>query len=313
MFKKTKKYLVETQYDFGKFLNGYTVVDSSIGPNGEICILAVNKVPERINGMFPPVQTTQAYNYKALIFSKEHCKEVVLKKQKWNYNFIQSIEKDNILLVSARSNFYDNGKFDCNARVFDSDGNLLREFLLGDGIQNLYVTNENNIWTSYFDEGVFGNYGWDEPIGSNGLRAWNSFGNELYKYPNSGSHSISDCYALNVMSDEDVWFYYYTDFELGRYFKGRIDYYKPDVEGADGFTVFEDYVLFRGGYSNHDKYILYKMLPGNQLRRKCSLTLIDKDKKVIKADYISCRGSLLLITTGTKAYLSDLKNIITTF
>lgn len=73
MFKKTKKYLVETQYDFGKFLNGYTVVDSSIGPNGEICILAVNKVPERINGMFPPVQTTQAYNYKALIFSKEHC------------------------------------------------------------------------------------------------------------------------------------------------------------------------------------------------------------------------------------------------
>ena len=67
---------------------------------------------------------------------------------------------------------YESGKYDLNAKVFDRSGNQIREFLLGDGIQNVYVTKGNKIWTSYFDEGVYGNYGWEVPIGRNGLRAW---------------------------------------------------------------------------------------------------------------------------------------------
>ncbi|WP_176444820.1 hypothetical protein [Paenibacillus herberti] len=43
--------------------------------------------------------------------------------------------------------------------------NHSREFLLGDGIQSVQVTDKGIIWTSYFDEGVFGNNGWDKPIG----------------------------------------------------------------------------------------------------------------------------------------------------
>lgn len=309
LFRKTIKHTLELQYDFGEYINGFTVVDSSIGPMGEICILTVNKVPERIDGAFPPVHTTESHDYRVIILAKGEIKEIVLKNQKWNYHFIQTIDNDNILLVCARAHLYDDGKFDRNAKVFDRNGTLLREFLLGDGIQDLYVTKENNIWTSYFDEGVYGNYGWNEPIGRNGLRAWDSNGNELYKYPNSNAHFIDDCYALNVLTDQEVWFYFYSEFELGRYDNGSIEYYKPDVEGADGFIIYEDYVLFRGGYSNRDKYTLYKMHTGNQLKKVGLLTLLDENRKEIKAESISCRGSLLLLTNGTKVYLSDLKDI----
>lgn len=310
MLKKTIKHQVELTYDFEDDLNGYTIIDSSIGPRGEICILAVNKVPEYIDGMFPPVQTADGHDYKAIILSKGHKKEVIVKNQKWNYHFIQPMENDRIVLVCARSHLYENGVFDRNARVFDMSGNQVNAFLLGDGIQNFYVTKGNNIWTSYFDEGIFGNNGWNQPIGSYGLRAWDSDGNGQYKYPNMDPHFISDCYALNVMSDDEVWFYYYTDFEVARYYKGSIDYFKPNIEGSDGFIVYEDYVLFRGGYSKHDKYILTKMFPGNRLTRKCVLTLMDEKKKAIKAESINCRGSLLLLMTEKKAYLADLKDII---
>ena len=75
------------------------------------------------------------------------------------------------------------------------------------------MTEENKIWTSYFDEGVYGNYGWEVPIGRNGLRAWDSNGNEMYQYPNSeqNKYFIDDCYALNIVADEEVWFYFYLD------------------------------------------------------------------------------------------------------
>ncbi|MBM7662808.1 hypothetical protein JOC85_003619 [Bacillus mesophilus] len=311
MFKRiNKQHQLELTYDLEELTRGYTIVDTSIGPLGEVCVLAVNKVPNREEGMFPPTKTNEGHDYKAIIISTGNIREIILNNQRWNYHFIQTIERENILLVCARSNLYENGTFDNNAKVFDSEGNLLREFLLGDGIQSLYVTKENKIWTSYFDEGIFGNYGWTDPIGQYGLRAWDSDGEELYKYPNIEQQFISDCYALNVVSDEEVWFYFYTDFELGKYHNGKIEYITPGVDGSDGFTVYKDYLFFRGGYSEHDKYILFQEIPNNKLKRVSNLELIDETKNPIKANHISCRGPLLLITTGTKIYITHLKDII---
>ena len=51
---------------------------------------------------------------------------------------------------------------------------MLSRFCLGDGIQDCVVKKDGTIITSYFDEGVFGNYGWDEPLGDCGLIAWTS-------------------------------------------------------------------------------------------------------------------------------------------
>jgi hypothetical protein len=296
--------------DVREDLQGYTIIDSSLGPKNEICILAVQKIPELIDGMFPPVKTKEKIHYRVIIHSQDGKRIINLNNQRWNYHFVQPIDESNILLVCARSHYYESGKFDLNAKVFDNYGNQIREFLLGDGIQNVYVTKENAIWTSYFDEGVYGNYGWENPIGSNGLRAWDSNGNGKYQYPNSDKYFIDDCYALNVVADEEVWFYFYLDFCLARYYKGQIEYFKPDIAGSDGFILYDNYVLFRGEYDKHDNYLLYRFSNSNNLDRKCLLSFTDEQGKTIKADRISCRGSLILVTVGTQVYLADLKDII---
>ena len=309
MFKKTLKFQLDLLSDFREDLQGYTIIDSSLGPRGEICILAVQNVPELIDGMFPPTKTKEKYHYKIIIRYQDGTRHIELNNQNWNYHFVQPIDDNNILLVCSRSYLYESGKYDLNAKVFDIHGNQVRQFLLGDGIQNVYVTNENRVWTSYFDEGIYGNYGWEDPIGRMGLRAWDSNGNALYQYPSSEQYFIDDCYALNVVADEDVWFYFYLDFILARYNKGKIEYFKPDIEGSDGFIIYQDFVLFRGGYGKRDNYLLYKFSSPNSLGRKKLLSFTDEQNKTIKSDLISCRGSLFLLTTGTKVYIADLKDI----
>ncbi|MFB5197593.1 hypothetical protein ACE198_22240 [Neobacillus sp. KR4-4] len=310
MLKKVKKHALNKIYDFKDDLKGYKLVEASLGHNGEICVLGVSEFPEYIDGMFPPSKTKEKFNYKVIIKTPNEKKELVIKDQPWNYHFVQPIDQGNILLVCARSYFHDENNYDHNARVFDKNGNLIRTFLLGDGIQNLLVTKGNKIWTGYFDEGVFGNYGWDKPVGANGLRAWDADGKELYKYPNRGDHFIDDCYALNVVSDDEILFYFYSDFELGRYSKGKIEYYKPDVEGSDGFIIFDEYILFRGGYNKRDKYILYNLKPINRLKRTGYLSFIDEQNTGIRADSVNCRGSLMLLQQGTSLYLANLKDLI---
>ena len=71
---------------------------------------------------------------------------------------------DHFLLLGARCAYRENGP-DQNAWIVSRDGTVLSRFCLGDGIQDCVVKKDGTIITSYFDEGVFGNYGWDEPLG----------------------------------------------------------------------------------------------------------------------------------------------------
>jgi hypothetical protein len=85
---------------------------------------------------------------------------------------------------------------------------------MGDGINSVQTTDEGMIWTSYFDEGVFGNYRWNQPMGASGLNCFDSAGRILWEFkPPAGFDSICDCYSLNVANNA-VWTCYYTDFPL---------------------------------------------------------------------------------------------------
>ena len=105
---------------------------------------------------------------------------------------------DHFLLLGARCAYRENGP-DQNAWIVSRDGAVLSRFCLGDGIQDCVVKKDGTIITSYFDEGVFGNYGWDEPLGACGLIAWTSEGTPLWKNEN---YSIYDCYAISLDEEE---------------------------------------------------------------------------------------------------------------
>ena len=72
------------------------------------------------------------------------------------------------------------------------------------------------MWASYFDEGVFGNYGWNHPgppaLGASGLVAFTKTGEVGFTYDPEAAHTdaVSDANAMNDTADGDVWLYIYT-------------------------------------------------------------------------------------------------------
>jgi hypothetical protein len=99
------------------------------------------------------------------------------------------------------------------ADVYDRAGRPLRVLDLGDASEDVQTTTKGHIWVSYFDEGVFGG-----GIGGHGVVCFDSAGRAKFNYSEFAEQNqlpfISDCYAVNVVSDEEVWLSYYTDFPL---------------------------------------------------------------------------------------------------
>lgn len=82
--------------------------------------------------------------------------------------------KENFLLVNART---DSRKKTPNAHIVDKDGNLIREFCIGDGVENCCTTPSGKIIVGYMDDGILfsrtfgakhGYTMWDE----NGKKIW---------------------------------------------------------------------------------------------------------------------------------------------
>jgi hypothetical protein len=157
---------------------------------------------------FTKVTTDRPQDFAILRWHKGATTRFDIQGQRWNFHHVQPLPKAEILLVNARSWYRGANDYDLNTKVFSQDGTLKREFLLGDGIRDVQVTADGRIWTSYYDEGIFGNFGWEDPVGKNGLVLWDSSGQRLYEYmPSDALDWICDCYALNVVSDDEAWCY----------------------------------------------------------------------------------------------------------
>lgn len=138
---------------------------------------------------------------------------------------IETIDLKNVPLIPTKIDLFSDGtllilqgrclkegeEIERNARRYNDNGQLIEAFTLGDGINNVQIDEQDTIWVSYFDEGIFGSFGWEQPIGSTGLVAFSMNGQKLWEAADFG---IGDCYAKNVVSSKEVYFYYYDDFNL---------------------------------------------------------------------------------------------------
>lgn len=179
---------------------------------------------------------------------------------KFQFHYLRPVG-EHFLLLGARCAYQESGP-DQNAWIVSRDGAVLSRFCLGDGIQNCVVKVDGTIITGYFDEGVFGNYGWADsssthgyvpPVGECGLIAWTPEGTPLWK---NEKYSIYDCYAISLDEEENLWFYYYDAFRLVRTnFKEDFVFDLP-IEGSGAFAVSPsgDTFLFQGGYQKRDKF-----------------------------------------------------------
>lgn len=308
MFNKTVA--LQPFADISAYTEGFKIVSAQIGSDGCMYVLLINQTPVRERGMFVPTTVKKPYTYKVLLVEKDYVDEVVFADQHFNYHYVQPLH-NRLLLVGARCSYYGEGKYDLNAKVCDFKGNTIREFLLGDGIQSVQVTENGIIWTSYFDEGVFGNNGWDKPVGAQGLLAWDENGNKLYEDQVS---DIADCYALNAANDEKVWFYYYTDFLLGCISGGieqpKVTFINPEISGSSGFCTDGYHFLFDGGYGKHGTYILKKNEKPGSLSAGCKIHFLNEKAEPLVPLTQDFRENRVLFSEGSLLYLVSVEEVV---
>ena len=209
--------------------------------------------------MFPRSRAKEKTSVGVVMHDGGRWREVAIDELQVAHPQVQVLPGGDVLIVGSRCRRHKDGEAERNAVVFRSDGSLLREMVFGDGIQDVRVSGEGKVWVSYFDEGIFGNFGWgnigdEEPIGASGLVCFSAEGEREWSFdPVTGLKHMADCYALNV-DDDAVWAHYYTQFPLVRIGRDReIQWWSTEVEGAGAIAVSGTRVLFFGPYTDDGK------------------------------------------------------------
>lgn len=169
-----------------------------------------------------------------------------------NYPLIRWIDYNRFLIADARTNSKSE-----NLYIFNTEGILLNSFHCGDAIEDI-VPNNEGIWVSYFDEGVFGN-----GISTEGLILFSYDGTPLFKYHSDTLDCpfIADCYAICKGKSSSIWIFPYTDFPLlcVNPSEKTVEYYEvPNIlHGSNALCVRGKFAYFFDSYdSNGDLFCL---------------------------------------------------------
>ena len=263
---------------------GFKMASISVGFTGEVIRLLVAEelaagLVARIEqpgwASFPKTHTDREYSSILVVSGSSGSREIGLSGLTATFAKIELLPDGEILVVASRCLRHPDGSFELNAKVYDPTGKPKREFLLGDGINHVQADAKGNVWVAYFDEGVYGNFGWQHdggPFGAAGLSCFNCDGRKMWDFhPPEGFDHISDCYGLNV-SSTGAWAYYYTDFPIALIdSEWRVRCWQTGLAGGKTLAVDGGRVLLYGGYGdqrtacqllelhNHDAKLIAKV------------------------------------------------------
>jgi hypothetical protein len=255
---------------------GLKAAATAVALNGDVVRLLVDeKVASDVFATFvqpggdrlPRTHTEDAYSSILTVNGSSGSREIHLSKLTTTFPMLEILPTGEILVVGNRCWRYTDGSHEMNAKLYDPAGKPIREFSLGDGINHVQADAQGNLWVGYFDEGVYGNFGWqfgDGPIGAAGLSCFNLTGRKLWDFKSpEGFGPIDDCYALNV-SGAGVWAYYYSELAFAFIDSNwRVRCWKTPRSGGDAFAV------------GHDRALLYQRTAGSSA---CTLFhLAEKD------------------------------------
>lgn len=292
---------------------------ASIGEAGEVLLLVLYGKEDTEHrtpmGIFPKIQADQTHDYKVNSYGSldEPRPPLWIRGERFNFHFVQRLSTGEILLANARCSF-NNGNPDRHVRIFDAKGELTRELVLGDGISALECVG-GKIWTTFFDEGIFGNFGWIDPIGSCGVIQWDEQGKQLYQFDSEEANFIDDVYATNAVGPDECWIYYYSTFAMLKIKNGEIaGSWMPSVHGAHCMAVAEPYILMNGGYERPHEYDIWKLGPtkGEEYGKLTHVAAIGFDPEDLQGFGFMSRGSLMYFVDWEqhKIYRHDLRQTL---
>jgi hypothetical protein len=223
----------------------------------------------------------------------------------------QPLPGGRLLIVGRRSYWRPEGA-DRNAIVYDADGTVLAEEVLGDGISHVLADSSGRVWVGYFDEGVYGNYGWgkgteSEPVGSCGLVRFSTDLQPEWRYPSATSPFgfINDCYALNV-DHSRAWACYDSGFPIVHVENDVLAGWRNDkVTGVKALAVAGSTAALYGGYGpDRERLAVGELRDGAfQLSNEYRVVLPGGVNVPARTQIIG-RGSCLQLLTDTDWYQS---------
>lgn len=241
--------------------DGYSLVKKSLANDGSLLFLFVepagkDAVRERYTdpggSSFPQSTMNTARRFRLVQTGGEHERVVELPKLDLTFPHVDVFPSGKVVVVGARCEWRNEHDYDLNGGIFDPITGRLSRILLGDGIEDLYVDSLDRIWVSYFDEGVFGNFGWGGPgprcVGAAGLVCFSETGEKIWEY--SADPPIADCYALNVTGSEAA-IYFYTEFPVCKISTDfRLKCWNTGLSGCHHFAISDRAILMSKQYTD---------------------------------------------------------------
>ena len=148
--------------------DGDVLVCASVGPAGEV--VAVWTTPEGLEAVtsttvsaagasFPDPAAARPVAARITVHTPELAAVTRIQDLALAHITVQPMPGGRFLVAGARCRWRPEGP-DRNAVLYDADGQVVSEHVLGDGIAHVLATSTGQVWVGYFDEGIYGNYGW---------------------------------------------------------------------------------------------------------------------------------------------------------
>lgn len=300
-------------------------VAASVGPDGQVIVLwaaardrSVLSATTTQPGWatFPDPRAPRPVTVRVSIHAPELTAAVELAGLPLTHVTVQPLPQGQILVVGARARWRPEGP-DRNAIIYDAYGSVVAEETLGDGIEHVFTTRSGHAWVGYFDEGVYGNFGWGAPggpapMGRQGLVRYSPGLQAEWDFPSHDDQpwgAISDCYALNV-DDDAVWTCYYTGFPIVRIRDGALTAWRSSITGARALATAGSSVALLGGYGPDRDRLAVGTLTGEDLHVAVQYRIVLPDGQPLpaKAQAIG-RGPDLHFLIGRDWYRLDLEHV----
>jgi hypothetical protein len=220
---------------------------------------------------------------------------------------------DKLIVCGRRCYWRHETGADINAYVLGASDEVVTSGCLGDGIEHLAVDRRGEIWCGYFDEGIFGNYGWGgpgpEPIGSAGIVRFDDHLEVAWQFDPPGEFgTVADCYALNV--DEDAWACYYTDFTIARIADSSTSVWRNGSGAPRALAVDGSRLSLFGGYRDARDQLVVGHLTEDNFERESTLRIVLPDGSELPDCRVVGRGPMLYFFVDRRWYQISATDIL---
>jgi hypothetical protein len=306
--------------------DGDVLVCASVGPAGEVAAVwtapagleAVTSATVSAAGAcFPDPAAARPVAARITMHRPELAAVTLIADLGLAHIAVQPMPGGQFLVAGARCRWRRDGP-DRNGVLYDTNGQVVCEGVLGDGIRHVLATSSGEVWIGYFDEGIYGNYGWgqadtDEPVGAYGIVRFSPGLAPAWHYPRYTEvgpwDAINDCYALNV-DDTYTWACYDADFPVVRIRDGAVTGWHNEIRGASALAVAGSRVALFGGYGpDHDRLALTELGADRAQPTGEYRVVLPCGEPIPAGTQVIGRGSRLHFLTGSSWYQLDMDDI----